>query len=221
MYLVTQKIEISVQPLTNYVIRFLLSSFFIPFSQVLKFSSWTRLSSFASITPTSACNSSSTTTCLCWNKRSTRRKASNGNSLTLGWIWKIPSLWSKRKWASSASWKKNASFLRYTMVENGKKHRQDSHPIINCPTSEGVSKVSEVSERANKRSSKRSRGRERSEQSGTRMVGRARGPVQQSVFLAVINHSVVREDKYLCQIHSATKKKFLTSNIVFAQKYRF
>ena len=33
------------------------------------------------------------------------------------------------------------------MVENGKKHRQNSHPIIHCPTSEGVS---EVSERAKK-----------------------------------------------------------------------
>ena len=33
-----------------------------------------------------------------------------------------------------------------TMVENRKKHRQNSHPIIHFPTSEGVS---EVSERAN------------------------------------------------------------------------
>ena len=32
------------------------------------------------------------------------------------------------------------------MVENGKKHRQNSHLIIRFPTSEGVS---EVSERAN------------------------------------------------------------------------
>ena len=29
------------------------------------------------------------------------------------------------------------------MVENGKKHRQNSHPIIHFPTSEGVSEVSE------------------------------------------------------------------------------
>ena len=29
------------------------------------------------------------------------------------------------------------------MVENQKKHRQNSHPIIHCPTSEGVSEVSE------------------------------------------------------------------------------
>ena len=33
-----------------------------------------------------------------------------------------------------------------TMVENGKKHRQNSHLINHCPTSEGVS---EVSKRAN------------------------------------------------------------------------
>ena len=54
------------------------------------------------------------------------------------------------------------------MVENRKKHRQNSHLIIDCPTSEGVSKVSGASERAN---------------------GRASGPVLQSVFLAVIVHS--------------------------------
>jgi len=29
------------------------------------------------------------------------------------------------------------------MVEKRKKHRQNSHPIIHCPTSEGVSEVSE------------------------------------------------------------------------------
>ena len=38
-------------------------------------------------------------------------------------------------------------YLHYgTMVENGKKHRQNSHLINHFPTSEGVS---EVSERAN------------------------------------------------------------------------
>ena len=30
-----------------------------------------------------------------------------------------------------------------TMVQNRKKHRTNSHPIIHFPTSEGVSKVSE------------------------------------------------------------------------------
>ena len=58
--------------------------------------------------------------------------------------------------------------VKFSMVENRKKHRQNSHPIIHCPTSEGVSEVSGASERAN---------------------GRASGPVLQSVFLAVIDHS--------------------------------
>ena len=79
------------------------------------------------------------------------------------------------------------------MVENRKKHRQKSHPIIDCPTSEGVSEVSE-------RTSERSEGRERSEQSGAservsgaseRANGRASGPVLQSVFLAVPDHCEV------------------------------
>ena len=35
------------------------------------------------------------------------------------------------------------NFPPFTMVENRKKHRQNSHPIIHCPMSEGVSKVSE------------------------------------------------------------------------------
>ena len=56
--------------------------------------------------------------------------------------------------------------LSYTMVENGKKHRQNSHLIIHCPTSEGVS------ERAN---------------------GRASGPVLQSVFLTVFDRSVIQD----------------------------
>ena len=55
------------------------------------------------------------------------------------------------------------------MVENGKKHRQKINLMNHCPTSEGVSEVSGASERAN---------------------GRASGPVLQSVFLAVIDHSV-------------------------------
>ena len=34
-------------------------------------------------------------------------------------------------------------YSKRTMVENGKKHRQNSHLIIRFPTSEGVSEVSE------------------------------------------------------------------------------
>ena len=44
-----------------------------------------------------------------------------------------------------------------TMVENRKKHRQNSHPIIHCPTSEGVS---EVSERANEWAQRRARAKQ-------------------------------------------------------------
>ena len=47
----------------------------------------------------------------------------------------------------------------YTMVENGKKHRINSHLMFHFLTSEGVSKGSE-------RTSECSGGRERSEQSG-------------------------------------------------------
>ena len=54
------------------------------------------------------------------------------------------------------------------MVDNRKKQRQNGYLIIHFPTSEGVSGASE---RAN---------------------GRASGPVRQSVFLAVIDHSVLR-----------------------------
>ena len=57
------------------------------------------------------------------------------------------------------------SFALGCMVENRKKHRQNSHLIIHCPTSE---EVSEASERAN---------------------GRASGPVLLSVFLVVLAHS--------------------------------
>ena len=53
------------------------------------------------------------------------------------------------------------------MVENGKKHRQNSHLIIPFPTSE---RVSEVSERAN---------------------GRASGPVLTSGFLIILAHNAL------------------------------
>ena len=81
--------------------------------------------------------------------------------------------------------------LSYTMVENGKKHRQNSHLINHFPTSEWV-------EWASERTSERSGGRERSEQSGAservsgaseRANGRASGPVLTSQFLFVPDHS--------------------------------
>ena len=79
------------------------------------------------------------------------------------------------------------------MVENGKKHRQNSHPIIHCPTSEGVS---EVSERANEWAqrrvwAKRAVRSKRTSGASERANGRASGPVLQSVFLAVPDHCVL------------------------------
>jgi len=59
------------------------------------------------------------------------------------------------------------------MVENRKKNRQNSHLIIHCPISKGLSEVSGASERAK---------------------GRASGPLLQSVFLAVIDHSAWGRD---------------------------
>ena len=70
----------------------------------------------------------------------------------------------------------NHLFYRRTMVENRKKHGQNSHPIIHCPTSEGVSEVSGASERVSSVSKRANR--------------RASGPVLQSLFLTVIDHSV-------------------------------
>ena len=56
----------------------------------------TAWSSCASTSPTRNCNSSSTTTCSCWSRRSTRRRASSGSSLTLGWTWRPASSSSRR-----------------------------------------------------------------------------------------------------------------------------
>ena len=56
----------------------------------------TASSSSASTSPTRSCSSSSTTTCSCWSRRSTRRKASSGHSLTSGWTWPPASSSSRR-----------------------------------------------------------------------------------------------------------------------------
>ena len=50
------------------------------------------------------------------------------------------------------SWRKQ-EIQRPTMVENGKKHNQNSHLIIHFPTSEGMSEVSEWCERTSERTS--------------------------------------------------------------------
>ena len=49
--------------------------------------STTAWSSSASTSPTRSCSSFSTTTCSCWSRRSTRRRASTGSSSTSAWIW--------------------------------------------------------------------------------------------------------------------------------------
>ena len=83
-------------------------------------------------------------------------------------------------------------FNQRTMVENGKKHRQNSHLIIHFPTSEGVS---EVSERANewaqwraraKRAVRSKRTSERCEQTSKRT---SEWPSTAVCFLAVLDHS--------------------------------
>ena len=66
-----------------------------------------------------------------------------------------------------------------TMGQNREKHRINSHPIIHCPTNEGVSEVSRA-EQAQRVSGA-------SEQAN----GRASGPVLQSVFLALLAHSAL------------------------------
>jgi len=55
-----------------------------------------RSSSCVLTTQTSDCSNSSTITCSYWSRRSTRRKASNGNSSTLAWTWNRPLISLKR-----------------------------------------------------------------------------------------------------------------------------
>ena len=77
------------------------------------------------------------------------------------------------------------------MVENRKKHRQNSHLMINFLTSEGVS---EVSERANERAQLRAQSGASKRVSGVsdQANRRASGLVLQSVFFAVLDHNVLR-----------------------------
>ena len=86
----------------------------------------------------------------------------------------------------------------HNIVQNRKKHRQNSHLIIHCPTSEGVSKANEWAQRSarvkrvvrSERTSERcERTSERVSGASERANGRASGPVLQSVFLIVLAHS--------------------------------
>ena len=107
-------------------------------------------------------------------------------------------------------------FWRFcTMVENKKKHRQNSHPIIHCPTREGVS---EVSERANKWAQRRARAKravwskgrsERCEWTSERANGRANGPVLTSVFFSIFDHSVLVVISLTCRPRSVFIVTFL------------
>merc|ERR1712168_232687 len=54
-------------------------------------SSTTPSISSVSTTPTNDSSSSSTTTCSFWNRKNTRRKASNGSPLISVWTWQEPS----------------------------------------------------------------------------------------------------------------------------------
>ena len=58
--------------------------------------SLTASSSSASTSPMRSCSSSSTTTCSCWSRRSTRRRASSGSSSTLAWTCRPASTSSRR-----------------------------------------------------------------------------------------------------------------------------
>ena len=66
------------------------------------------------------------------------------------------------------------------MVENGKNYRQNSHLIIHCPTSKGVSKVSGASEWVSS--------------AIEQMNEQASGPVLQFGFLVDLAHSVLEGD---------------------------
>ena len=81
------------------------------------------------------------------------------------------------------------------MGQNREKHRINSHPIIHCPTSKGVSEMSERVSAA-ERASKASRTEQAQRVSGAseRANGRASGPVLRSVFLAFLAHSASREN---------------------------
>lgn len=72
--------------------------YIVEYIQIVLFhpSSSTAWSSCASTSPMRNCNSSSTTTCLSWNKRSTRRRALFGSSLTLAWTWLLALNWLRR-----------------------------------------------------------------------------------------------------------------------------
>ena len=71
---------------------------------------------------------------------------------------------------------------RCTMVENRKKHKQNSHPIIHFPTSQGVSQVSEQASGASGRAVRASE---------WTSEWTSEWPHYCSLFLAVLHHSAM------------------------------
>ena len=82
------------------------------------------------------------------------------------------------------------------MVENRKKHRQNCHPTIHCPTSEGVS---EVSERANEQGQRKAQAKRavRSKRKSERTSERTSEWFSTTVFLAVIDHSALLKQQQI------------------------
>ena len=92
----------------------------------LSYFSWIPWNSCSSTTPTSVCSSSSITTCLYWNRRSTRRKVSNGHLSTLEWTCKLALILSRR-WVF---------WLRYDLafhLENVKQSNVMNHYFLSSP----------------------------------------------------------------------------------------
>ena len=81
--------------------------------------------------------------------------------------------------------------MKCTMVENGKKDRQNIYLIIYFPTSEGVSKVSErASERVSAaEGASEASSPEQANEFAVRANGRASGPVFTSLSLFVPDHN--------------------------------
>jgi len=81
-----------------------------------------RSSSCASTTPTSVCSSSSTITCSCWNRKSTKRKAFSGSSLTSAWTFKLVLTSSKKSVKTSTLFYCSAIFSDRHQLHTLHKH---------------------------------------------------------------------------------------------------
>ena len=85
--------------------------------------------------------------------------------------------------------RKSAAYFRYdTMVENRKKHRQNSHLINHCPTSERVSEWASQWAQRRARAKRAVLSKRTSER--CKWTKERTGPVLQSVFFVILAHSV-------------------------------